>query len=47
MVRANASPMLIGAAPAPGADVDDVAASEPGEQSAPTVTDVNDDFDRD
>ena len=47
MVKANASPMLVGASPSPVAAVDDVAASEPGEQSAPTVTDVNDDFDRD
>jgi len=43
MVRANASPMLLGAAPAPVAGVDDVATGEPAEQSpAPTVSDRRD-----
>ena len=46
MVKANASPMLIGVSPVPVAGVD-VATGEPAEQSpAPTVSDVDDDLDR-
>jgi hypothetical protein len=45
--KARRAPRLVAVSPSPVAGVDDVVAIEPGEQSAPTVTDVNDDFDRD